>query len=96
MNLQEKIQKMIGRWFSRRTLSRKEDTRRPHLISTATVDEKGNIDAITFCGIHLKNPVGLDTLGPWDPEDHLDIVCPDCLKWYRDMKPKPTEKGFGT
>lgn len=88
MNLQEKISAMIGRWFSRRSLSRKGDTRLRHLISSVLVREDDSITAIAFCGAHLRNPVAADSLGPWDPEDHLECVCPDCLKWYRDMKPK--------
>jgi hypothetical protein len=46
---------------------------------------------IACCGVHLRNPVASDLCGPWNPEDHLDIVCPDCLKWWRDMQPKIKE-----
>jgi len=92
LNLQETIQSMIGRWFSRRSLGNKEDKRLRHLISTA-YDKGGIIHAIACCGTHLKNPVASDILGPWEPEDHLDCVCPDCLKWYQDMKPKEPKAG---
>jgi hypothetical protein len=82
------IANLIGRWFGRRCLNRRGEKRPPHLISSWTVDDKGCVRAIACCGSHLKDPVAFDKLGPWDPEDHLDIVCPDCLKWWRDTRPK--------
>jgi hypothetical protein len=92
VNILPQVKDYIGRWFSRRSLGNKEDKRLRHLISTA-YEDGGIIHAIACCGVHLKDPVAADLLGPWDPEDHLDCVCLECLKWYRDMKPKPRKVG---
>jgi hypothetical protein len=28
----------------------------------------------------------------WDPEDHIEEVCPKCLAWWRIMRPKQSGK----
>lgn len=81
-----------GRWFSRRKLSRKDQKRLRHLISSEKIHKDGETPVlVAFCGNHLVDPVAADSLGPWDPEEHLDVVCPECLKWWRDLKPNPAK-----
>lgn len=43
-----------------------------------------------FCG----RPVSFGEVMPpdWDPEDHIEEVCPKCLAWWRIMRPKQSGK----
>lgn len=36
---------------------------------------------------HCARAVGETKAAPegWDPEQHLDCVCPTCLKWWRKL-----------
>jgi hypothetical protein len=71
-------QSIRGKW----ALPRKKRGRdlKPHLMSS---------EGKTFCGRQMKCGEIMDPA--WNPEDHLDKVCPVCLEWWHLTTPKHPE-----
>lgn len=67
-----------GRWYIGKYRKCKTNPHTAHLMSD---------DETAFCGHHIKYATPAGVYGEWNPEDHLNIACPQCLQWWRDLKP---------